>query len=258
MDEKSDKAKQRMVEVLFRISMSNATVTSALDLPNVFPDFKKSVFDSHVSGQSAAADILSRVIDGGLSNEMLTTIAKGLAEQAAINAETVISAAGVVLAHSTADDAFSAACELAIDLDEKAWRSELNMARKIKLGETLELGIDGLFVRELEHFKKTLGAKSLPSRAELLFRHVPIKKHKDINQAEDAYYRGSKMHEADNLRHEIVHGNRLPPLSIEKSKATASFLFEAANTAFRSIAFEFKLPFDLEYFKKVAGRKEIS
>jgi hypothetical protein len=256
MDDKVAKAGRKIAEVVHRILMSNATVNSALDLPNVFPDFKKQVFESHISGRSAAVEVLSQVTVGGLKEEMLSGIAKVLADQAAINAETVISAAVVVLAHSTVDGAFTAACEVAIDLDEKSWRPELNMARKVALGEVIGLGADGLVVRELEQFKKKLGAKSLPSRAELLFRHVPIRKHSQIVREEDAYYQGSKMDAADNLRHEIVHGSRLPPLSIEKSKATASFLFEAANTAFRSIAFKFSLPFDVEHFEKVAGTKK--
>jgi hypothetical protein len=172
------------------------------------------------------------------------------------NAETVISAAVIVLTHSAVDDAFTAACEEAIDLDEESWKSELSRTRKVELGEVIELGMDGLLERELEQFKKKLWAKSLPSRAELLFRHVPIRKHQQISPEEDAYYRGSKMEEADKLRHEIVHGNRLPPLSIEKSKAIVAFLFEAAQTAFRSIAFKFGLPFDFEHFQEVAGVKK--
>jgi hypothetical protein len=256
MDERSESARRRIVEVVYRIMMSGATVNSALDLPDVFPDFKKHVFESHVSGRSVAVDLLSQMTEGGLKEEMLTGIAKGLAEQAATNAETVVSAAVIVLAHSAVDDAFTAACEVAIDLDETSWRGELNRTRKVDLGEVIDLGMDGLLVRELEQFKKKLGAKSLPSRAELLFRHVPIRKHKEVGPEENAYYRGSKMEEADKLRHEIVHGSRLPPLSIEKSKSMSSFLFEAAYTAFRSIAFKFNLPFDMEHFQEVAGVKK--
>lgn len=109
MDEKEAKAARKIAEVIHRIMMNNATVNSALDLPNIFPDFKKQVFESHISGESAAVKVLSHVTVGGLKEETLGGIAKVLAEQAAINAETVISAAVVVLAHSTVDGAFTAA-----------------------------------------------------------------------------------------------------------------------------------------------------
>jgi hypothetical protein len=180
------------------------------------------------------------------------TIARGLAEQAAINAETVISAAAVVLAHSRTDEAFTIACEVAIDLAPKDWYSELSADRKIKLGDLRDEGAETIFEKELSAYKKRLGAKSLPSRAALLFRKVPIKLHKDIHPAENAYYRSSKLKEADDLRHEIVHGSVLPKISIAQSRATTHFFQEAAQTAVRSLGFAFKLSVDWNYLKELA------
>jgi hypothetical protein len=69
------------------------------------------------------------------------------------------------------------------------WEAELNFERKITRGELREKGAEGVFSRELQLFERRLGAKSLPARAELLFGHVPIRKHKDILKEEAASIR---------------------------------------------------------------------
>jgi hypothetical protein len=56
MDERRENARRRMVEVTYRIMMSSATVNSALDLADVFPDFKKHVFENHGSGRAQTSD----------------------------------------------------------------------------------------------------------------------------------------------------------------------------------------------------------
>ena len=129
------------------------------------------------------------------------------------------------------------------------WEAELNFERKITRGELREKGAEGVFSRELQLVERRLGAKSLPSRAELLFRHLPIRKHKDILKQEAAYYAGLKLKEADDRRHGIIDGVGWPKIDVVSSGAVASVLHEAAFTALRSIAFKFGLPLDAEHFQ---------
>jgi hypothetical protein len=63
-----------------------------------------------------------------------------------VNAESVLSAAAIVLAHSNADDVFPGACGLAIELAPDEWKAELNFERKITLGKLREKGAEGVFL----------------------------------------------------------------------------------------------------------------
>ena len=208
----------------------------------------------HVAEQSVARTILNQATVGGpIDAVAFNAIAKGLAEQAAVNAEAVIAAASIVLSHSTADDVFTQACGISIALASDEWGVELNEAKKVNLGDVRKMGVKGIFARELEQYKSRLGAKSLPTRAELLFRHVKIRKHKDIGPEDDLYFKTSKLQEADHLRHEIIHGrSRVGSIPITKAHATAQFLHEAATTALRSLAWQYGIEVDYEYMRTLS------
>ena len=66
-------------------------------------------------------------------DKVMALVADGLAKQTAVNAELVISAAVVILSHSTADDVFTEVCKLAIDLDPDKWIPLLDPERKVSL-----------------------------------------------------------------------------------------------------------------------------
>lgn len=84
-------AVQQSTELIRRTIMSLATITSAVELPSVFPEFETKVFQSHMTNEFMKG-ILTRALTGSLLNdETLAVIAKGLAQQASVNAETVIS-----------------------------------------------------------------------------------------------------------------------------------------------------------------------
>ena len=127
----------------------------------------------------------------------------------------------------------------------------MNLDKKIKLADLLENGIEGMFAMELEQLKIKVARKSLPVRAELLFRHVPIRKHSEIVSWESSYYRGARLKEVDDLRHEIIHGSGLPKITMSDSRAASEFLHEAAYTALRSLAYKFDLPLDVKHFQSV-------
>lgn len=165
----------RSTELIFRTMMSQATITSALELPNVFPEFKKNLFERHMTGKSPVVEVLTELKGHNLlEDRSLSTIAEGLATQATVNAESVLSAGAIVPTHSTADDVFTGACSLAIEAPDE-WKAELNFERKITLGELREKGAEGVFLSRAALLERRLGAKPLPSRAELLFRYVPIR-----------------------------------------------------------------------------------
>jgi hypothetical protein len=140
-----------------------------------------------------------------------------LAKQAAVNGEMVIAGAVVILSHSLADDVFTAACEMAVELDPAKWISELNMERTIKLRDLREQGSAQIFKRELEAFKKQLPDKSLPNRAKLFFRHVPIVQNDMFTPKDPQYYSDRVLGEADSLRIDIVHRNGLLRTNLKES-----------------------------------------
>lgn len=218
-------------------------MTSALEIPKMSDVLKQRVLRDHFAGVTGLRAVLQEV-----GVEDFGKIAKVLAEQTAVNGEMVIAAAVVILSHSTADDVFTGACDLAVELDPAEWISELNMQRAVTLRDLKEKGVDGVFALELARFRKRFPAKSLPSRAELLFRHVQIRHHYMLKVTDPQYFRLSALEEADDLRNSIVHGTPLPRIDLEQSKNTMLFLHEAAITALRSLSFSYPLPLDPTIF----------
>lgn len=252
-------ASRRCVELLQRISSSYSIVSSALELRRVSPVLEEETRRRHVSGESGFLDFLTEndlIVQTDPTTphdpqKARSLIADMLAKQTAINAATVISAAIVILSHSTADDIFTDVCNLAIDLDGDNWISQLNLDSKVSLRSLQEKGAAGVFTEELERFKIRLAGKSLPNRARILFDRVPIKLHADMRPDDPSYFKMSRLLEVDELRKEIVHKNGLPrtdPLSGEKY---AGFLHEAAGTALRSVVSAFRIPWDLEYWQSL-------
>jgi len=86
--------------------------------------------------------------------ETLELIARGMAKQAVVNTEMVIAAAVVVLSHSTADDVFTTALEIAIDLDPNGWLSELSLDYKVSLKQMYEESVEGVLARALRQHKQ--------------------------------------------------------------------------------------------------------
>jgi len=124
------------------------------------------------------------------------------------------------------------------------------MERTVTLKTLTDKGVDGVLATELARFRKQLSAKSLPTRAELLFRHVSIRHNERMFRPEDPqYFRLPTLKEADDLRNSIVHSSTLPRIDLERSKNTMLFLHEAAATALRSLAYSYLLPLDWEVFR---------
>ncbi len=252
-------AGRRCTATVHRITISQAIVSSALEVPKVSNTLAKEVLRSHLSGETGLAEALSGLIvpidpakpfDPAKSLEL---IAEGIAKQTVVNVETVIAAAVVVLSHSTADDIFTDALKIAIDVDPNGWLSEVSQNNKVTLKQMSEEGVEGVLAGALRSFRNRLGRKeSLPSRAELLFRHIKIL-HNSIFEAKDPRrFKLALLKGADDLRVKIVHGTGLPKIDIDHSKSTMLFLHEAAFTAIRSVGGAFNLPLDMEYFKQLA------
>jgi len=226
--------------------VSGTIMAAALELPTMSSELKQRVFRAHVAGKTGLRSFLSELSTDPPYDPVkdFERIAGLLAEQRAVNGEMVIAAAVVVLSHSMTDDVFTAACGLAIELGPTGWIPDLNPDRHVTLKTLREKGAEEVFRLELERFRRLLPAKSLPNRADLFFRHVPIR-HDTIYTSKDAeYFQQSKLEEADELRNGIVHGSGLPQIDLELSRNTMLFLHEAALTALRSLAYAYKIPVD--------------
>ena len=99
--------------------VSQSIMTSALEIPKISGALKEQVLRDHVAGVSGLRELLREVAADKPDAPVMDfeTVAEALAEQAAVNGEMVIAAAVVVLSHSTADDVFTGACDLAVELD---------------------------------------------------------------------------------------------------------------------------------------------
>ena len=79
----------------------------------MFPEFKKNPFEGRMAGKSPVVQVLTELKGHNLlEDRSFSTIAEGLKTQATVDAESVLPAAAIVLAHSTADDIFTGACGL--------------------------------------------------------------------------------------------------------------------------------------------------
>jgi hypothetical protein len=248
-------ASKRYSAVLRRAIVSQSTMSSALEIPNVSGALKDIVRNEHHPGVTGLPSFLKEVMQNETVDPVDSVkIAEFLAQQATVNCERIIAAAVVVLSHATADDVFTAACDLAIELDPATWIPELNMQRHVPLGLLRKEGSSGVFALELEKLRQKLSRKSLPKRAELFFRHVKILHHPMIGPPDVRYFRVSKLKEADGLRNTIVHGSGLPQIDLDLSTSTMLFLHEAAMTAMRSLASWYRLP--IEWTILLDGRVE--
>ena len=81
-------------------------------------------------------------------------------------------------------------------------------------------------------------------RADVFFRHVPIKQNPVFGPQDPQYFRLSALEEADTLRHDIIHRNGLLRVNLGQSTDTMLFLHEAANVALRSLGYAYSLRFD--------------
>jgi hypothetical protein len=233
-----DAVSTRLSAVFLRIAISQSIVSSVLEVPQSFDVVRERALESHRSGQSGMLDILldREIIKGLSSKNQLDPLLEAIALQTAVNAEVAISAAAIVLSHSTADDAFTEACQMAIDLEPGEWISELNMKRTVSLKTLKEKGADMVFTDELRFYRDGLGGKSVVKRADLLFAHVPIMLHSEIPKEDVSYFRLSRLKEMDELRHNIVHEDGLQKVRLKEGTEAALFFHEAAHTALRSLA----------------------
>ncbi|HTQ96281.1 MAG TPA: hypothetical protein VMH89_05720 [Candidatus Acidoferrum sp.] len=252
-------ASRKSTALLHRIIISQAIVSSALEVPKVSEALAKEVVRGHMSGKTGLADALPQFListDSAKSHDStqaVRLIIEGLAQQTIINTEMVIAAAAVVLSHSTADDFFTSSIQLAIDLDPNNWLSEINLEQKVTLKELNEKKIDDILVKALLSFRNQIGRKeSLPSRAKLLFRKIKIQHNSHFELKDPKRFRMTRLREIDELRVQIVHGTPWPKIDVDESKDIMLFLHEAATTAARSVGAAFNLPLDLEYFQQLA------
>jgi hypothetical protein len=245
-------ARKCCTELFHRTMMSQATVTSGLEFQKTFPDVTQQLMQNHLNEKSYFRQFFVDFLSP-LDEDEFPKISERLAIQTAVNLETIVSASMIVLSHSTADDVFTAICGLSIDLMPEKWESELNLARKVSLGDVFDKGIEAIKAVEMDHLRSRLGNKSLPNRARLLFKRLPIRLHRDIPKDETSYYTESRLLEVDELRHKIIHGGKLSGLNLKEGIDATHFLHEAAYTAIRSMLARFGLTIDFKLLGKLVG-----
>jgi hypothetical protein len=240
------RASRRCSELLSRTMISQSILSSALEIPKMSEAFRERMLRDHVSGATGLRELLrdSKLFTSDDPDRDFPKIAELFARQAAVNGEMVIAGAVVVLSHSAADDVFTGACSLAIELDPKSWISEINPDRTVTVRDLRDKGAEQIVEIELEKLKNQIPDKSLPNRADIFFRHVPIV-HNGIYSATDPqYFRASTLKEVDDLRIDIVHRNGLVRANLKESTDALLFLHEAALTALRSLGHAYNIPLD--------------
>jgi hypothetical protein len=233
-------------ELLRRTMISQAILASALEIPKMSDAIRERMLRNHVSGATGLRELLRdpKLFTSDDPDRDFPKIAELFARQAAVNGEMVIAGAVVVLSHSTADDVFTAACGLAVELDQRSWISEINPERTVSVRDLRDKSLEGIFEIELERLKKQMPDKSLPNRAELFFRHVPIVQNDIFGSTDPQYFRASTLKEVDDLRNDIVHRNGLVRVNLKQSTDAMLFLHEAATTALRSLGYAYNIPLD--------------
>jgi hypothetical protein len=234
-------------ELLRRTMISQSILASALEIPKMSDAFRERTFREHVSGASGLREVFRdrKLFTGSYDPDRdFPKIADLFARQTAVNGETVIAGAVLVLSHSTADDVFTAACNLAVELDPRSWISEINPDRTVSVRDLRDKSLERIFEIELERLKKQIPDKSLPNRAELFFRHVPIVHNSIFHSTDPQYFRASMLKEVDDLRIDIVHRNGLVRANLKQSTEAMLFLHEAAVTALRSLGFAYSIHLD--------------
>jgi hypothetical protein len=237
----------RVRRMLWRLIRTGAVTSSAGHVDSVSRHLENAVAyrqrKSAVFREIATALVLP---DGYDVDRWIQETSAAIGKGAVRNTEHLLSAAAIVIAHATSDDIYTEACSIASELDPGGWRQELNRDREIKLGELLDKGPDQIIAEQLAAFTKNLGNKSLPSRAELLFRHVPIRTNREIRNGESDFFTMDKLKEYDRVRHEIAHGLKIPEIERTYSAKAARFLIEAGLTALRSVVAAFNIHIDFQ------------
>lgn len=98
--------------------------------------------------------------------------------------------------------------------------------------------------KNLRSLKSQLENKSLPNRADILFRRAPIRRHADVFKGDPCYFRLSKLKEVDDLRRRIVHQSAMDSVRPEQATDAVEFLSEACNTVIRSVAYGYNIPME--------------
>jgi hypothetical protein len=244
----SDTPEIRLERMFRRIISSGAITFSASHIASVSDALESQVANSHRRQRSGLRAIGKQLTlpEGYDVDRFVEESSQSIAKQAVVNTETLMSVAVLILGHSTADDIFTEACGLSIELDPGSWRKELNLKRTISLAELVDSGQEKIFERELVAYQKNIKQKSLPERADLLFRRVPIRHNPEITKGDASYFTLAKLTHLDELRHLVVHGDGIPRIDREYSQDAAQFLNEAALVAFRSVGVAYRIEFDFQ------------
>jgi hypothetical protein len=237
-------ASRRYSELMCRVIVSQSMITSVLELPKASKTFNEQILAESSTGRAGLRTLLEQTTSPEAAEAAIDFdgIADTVARQTSLTGAELITAAAIVLSHSMADDIFTAACESAVELDPASWIPELSMERKVPLSLLRDKGPAGVFAHELDKYRQLLPGRSLPSRAELFFRHVKIRHHSKIGPADVRYFRQSRLVEADNLQNNILHSGAMPQIDLELGQQIVLFLHEAAITALRSLAAAYRLP----------------
>jgi hypothetical protein len=246
---------RRVTEIAYR-SCDLTMITSAAELE--VSEAHEAAFRKQFSPGSGLSRFIAFGVMNGVSERGVAIVAAALASNAIASAGKVLSAACIVLGHSIVDDIVSECCAFAIECDPKGWVKELDSDRRVPLREIQELGADGVLHKELERLAGQLRSKSLPKRAEILFRHAPIVHHPKGSKSDPDYFRFATLKELDELRHDIVHRGGVARVDVSKTANHVDFLHQAAATAVRSLWTACNCEVDQKYFSELISRSPVT
>ena len=243
-----------LTELILRVTEDFGVVVSAAKVKVAAAG--EAIFEDQIMADSVLRQVLAsgalKTVDPAPD---VGTLARLVAAQTVANAEKVMAAACIVLAHSIVDDIFTECCLLAIECDPNGWVHEIDPDRKLSLRDLKSKGEKAVMAQELEKLGRQLGGKALPNRAEILFRHAPVAHQPTIATTDPRYFRLSTLKELDGLRHGVVHRGGLTQLDAALTIDRVAFLLEAAATGIRSVSNAYHVGADRDHLAQLLAAR---
>jgi hypothetical protein len=187
------------------------------------------------SGGSSREDI--KAILEKMSPQQLVTFIHG---KTLVRAQACLDAASIIFAHSMVDSAAWDCCRVAAWLAPVDWLPRVEN-RKLPLSEIKGRGFDELLTLKLSEFISDLERDSLMKKVDLLFAFCrPPEKWSPV---EDYTFDRDRLEKLDNLRHELVHGERLGK-SIPSCAKDIDYLARTPFLLMELVSFRYGLKLD--------------
>lgn len=137
--------------------------------------------------------------------EFVSSLSALVTNATIVSTQTAVDTASIVFCHSVVDAAALDYCRVIALCAPEDWEGDFS-DRKIKLAEFKNATYEEIFKDKLEKFLTEIEGFSLLKKAERLF--LKCRPPTDFAPMQDYKYDPERLKEIDDLRHEIVHGDR--------------------------------------------------